>query len=72
MRRVCVPGGYPGISQKNSWNTSSGVQEHCPNVWDDSEFLNLDCDVRRIVDSSLWPDVKTTVKCVETLKFTTT
>ena len=51
---------------------SWGVHEHCSNVWDNSEFLNLDCDVWRIVDLSLWPIIKTTAKCVETLEFATT
>jgi len=52
--------------------TSSRVHEHCSDVWDNSEFLNLDCDVWRIVDSSFWLIIKTTVKCVETLEFATT
>ena len=69
--RVCQVGIQESHRRADA-TKSSGVHEHCSNVWDDSEFLNLDCDVWRIVDSSLRPVIKTTVKCVETLKFATT
>ena len=64
---VCLVGTQESHRRADA-TTSSGVQEHCSNVGDDSEFLNLDCDVWRIVDSSLWPVIKTTVKCVDTLR----
>ena len=69
---VCLVGTQESHRRAGA-TTSSGVHEHCSNVWDDSELLNLNyCDVWRIVDSTLWPVIKTTVKCVKTLEFTTT